>query len=563
MKFNYLLILTLLLGVHFNSYAKFAKVVSIRGKVSQLPPGAIQASWVKKGQLIKEDTSIVTRVRSFVKVQILEDGSYITVGPNTKIKIAKIEKKSGSIIQLLNGKMRAKIRPQDKKVKGHKAFNKVYIKTKTMALGVRGTEFITVASQKNKATSVITLEGEVAVKKINEERVDIEETVKESLDRDDVTLVKKGSASTTYDHLYDETPAQKVNPNQLIALEKNETLETVSAKEIQKAPEAKLNETQVSYLYGKDTKVDEIPNNGAIVDLDSAIFIPEIKDESLKVGDIDKNTGQFIAANNVKLDEKKGFVAANEKDEQAKEVAKKLNEKIEYREVKGHEVVDHGTPLSRTSYLTNMHNSWSASFGMGARRMGYYSMDNNDNKSNYVGAGITAAVYYQQVFNKRLYARYKIGVDSIYMFRDDQRPENKDDDFISPELAADIYYRLNSELRFKVGYHLQDEFFLTGRFETSLTPVLDQRTQFIPYMTFGVAYDYSDNWTYLIDYRSYMPSSDRPNINVYTGKGFEIGARRKLSSTTALLFNLIHREFLAQDIKVKNLDLNVNYEMEF
>ncbi|TGD45716.1 hypothetical protein [Halobacteriovorax sp. Y22] len=82
-------------------------------------------------------------------------------------------------------------------------------------------------------------------------------------------------------------------------------------------------------------------------------------------------------------------------------------------------------------------------------------------------------------------------------------------------------------------------------------------------MTFGVAYDYSDNWTYLIDYRSYMPSSDRPNINVYTGKGFEIGARRKLSSTTALLFNLIHREFLAQDIKVKNLDLNVNYEMEF
>lgn len=165
MKFNCLLILTLLLGVHFNISANFAKVVTIRGKVSQLPPGAMHASWVKKGQLIKEDTSIVTRVRSFVKVQILEDGSYITVGPNTKIKIAKIEKKSGSIIELLNGKMRAKIKPQDKNIKGHKAYNKVYIKTKTMALGVRGTEFITVASQKNKATSVITLEGEVAVKK--------------------------------------------------------------------------------------------------------------------------------------------------------------------------------------------------------------------------------------------------------------------------------------------------------------------------------------------------------------------------------------------------------------
>lgn len=562
MKFNLFLILSILLGFQLNSYANFAKVISIRGKVSQLPPGAIQASWVKKGQLLKEDTSVVTRLRSFVKVQILEDGSYITVGPNTKIKITKIEKKDGSIIQLLNGKMRAKVKPRDKNLKGHKAFNKVYIKTKTMALGVRGTEFITVASQKNKATSVITLEGEVAVKKINDERVDIEETVKESLDRDDVTLVKKGTASTTYNHLYDETPAQKVNPNQLIALEKNETLEIVESKDIQTAAEANLDEAQVTDLYGSEVRVNEVPSNGAIVDLESAIFIPEIKDESLKVGDVDKNTGQFVAANNVKIDEKKGFVPTDEKDEKAKEVAKKLNEKIEYREVKGHEVVDHGQPLSNTSYLTNMHNTWSTQFGIGARRIGYYSMDNDD-QNTYIGAGLNASIAYQQVFNKRLYTRYQLGINAIYMDRADQEANDMDDDFIAPELSAEAYYRLNSEFIIKTGYHLQSEFFLTGRIESSLEPVVDQRTQFIPYMSFGIEYSYSDNWNFLIDYRSYMPSSDRPKINVYTGKGFEIGARKKLSPTTSLLYNIIHREFLAQDLKVKNLDLNINYEMEF
>lgn len=561
MNFIRLSAISICVLLQFNLLAAFARVVEVRGKVSQLAPGSMKASWIKKGQLLKEDTSIVTRLRSFTKIEILADGSYIVVGPNSKVELTKIEKKSGSIIQLLNGKMRSNIVPS--KNKKHQAFNKAYIKTKTMALGVRGTEFVTVVSQKNQATSVITLEGEVAVKKINQEHVDTEEVVKESLDSENVTLVKKGNASTTYAHLYDETPPQKVNPKQLIALEKNENLETVARKDVVIASNKGLNETSLKELYGEGVEADEVPSNGAIVDLDSAIFIPEIKDESLKIGEIDKNTGQFVASNDIKLDEKKGFVAAKKNDKKAIEKVKKLNETIEYKEVKGHDVVDHGGRSE--ARLMPMNNAWQASFGAGIKNLAYYSMDgqNGDSGNGYAGLGLDAAALYQQVLNNRFYLRYKVGITANFFFRGDHQPDENDDDFIAPDIAVTAYYRLNGQFRLKTGYHLQEEFFLAGKFESSLTPVLDQRTQFIPYLSMGAEYDYSDNWSFLFDYRSYMPSSDKPKFNVYTGKGFELGARKRLSKTTGLVYSIVHREFLVQDTKVKNLDLNVNYEMEF
>ncbi len=562
MSFIKSIFICLMTIIQVSTFAAFAKVVSVKGKVSQLAPGAVKASWIKKGQLLKEDTSIVTRLRSFVKVEILADGSYIVVGPNSKIELTKIEKKSGSIIQLLNGKMRSNIVPAKKNVTGHKDVNKIYVKTKTMALGVRGTEFVTVVSQENQATSVVTLKGEVAVRKINQEDVDVEKTVKDSLDRDDVTIVKKGNASTTYAHLYEEIPPQKVNPNQLIALEKNETLQTVAVKDTQKANDTELNEKQLKELYGTDVREGDVPNNGAIVDLDSAIFIPEIKDSSLNVGSVDKNTGQFIASNEVKLDKKKGFVPVKKNDEDAKELAKKLNTKIEYKEVKGHEVVDH-SPTYRGSNLSSLDNTWGASFGIAAKRMAYYSMDNNNSSNEYIGIGLSASGSYRHVLSQALYLKYFLTLDTAYMDRDKSSPDDKDDEFISPSLGAMAYYRVNNQMRLITGYTLGTDFFLLGRLENSLDPVVDQVHQFAPYITFGAEYDYSDNWSYKAAYRSYFPSSDDPKIRIYTGKGFELGARRRLSSSNSILFNILQREYLVQDVIVKNIDFNINYEMEF
>lgn len=557
-----LLILIPLSLFQANAIAAFAKVVNIRGEVSQLPPGAMQASWIKKGQLLKENTSIVTRLRSFVKIEILEDGSYIVVGPNSKIELTKVEKKAGSIIQVLNGKMRSKIVPA-KKSKGHSAFNKVYVKTKTMALGVRGTEFVTVVSQENQATSVVTLEGEVAVKKINSESIDPEKTVKDNVDRDDVTIVKKGTASTTYAHLYDEIPPQKVNPSQLMALEKNENLESVKRSDIQVASNEELSKKEIIKLYGNNVEADEVPKNGAIVDLDSAIFIPAIQDESLDIGSVDKNTGQFVAANGIELDKKKGFVAKKQDDE-TKEVVKKLNEKIEYKEVQGHEVVDHG-PNSGPARLAGLQNSWGLKTGLSVKQMNYANMDNNNggDDDNYGGLGADIIGHYRHVLNQQLYLDYIFGIHAYFMDRGDLEPEEMDDDILTFELGVQAYYRLNNRFRLTTGFFMNDEMFLTARFETSLTPVMDQRTQFAPYLKFGAEYDYSDNWSFLTSYRSYIVDSHHPNIAIYSGKGFELGARRHLSKSTALLFNFLHREFIVKDIIIKNKDFSVLYEMEF
>ncbi|EPZ51337.1 sigma factor regulatory protein, FecR/PupR family [Bacteriovorax sp. BAL6_X] len=545
-----------------NAIAAFAKVVNIRGKVSQLPPGAMQASWIKKGQLLKENTSIVTRLRSFVKIEILEDGSYIVVGPNSKIELTKIEKKAGSIIQVLNGKMRSKIVPA-KKSKGHSAFNKAYVKTKTMALGVRGTEFVTVVSQENQATSVVTLEGEVAVKKINSESIDPEKTVKDNVDRDDVTIVKKGTASTTYAHLYDEIPPQKVNPNQLIALDKNENLESVKRSDIQLASSKDLSKKEISKLYGNDIDTDEVPKNGAIVDLESAIFIPAIQDETLNIGSVDKNTGQFVAAKGIELDKKKGFVAKKQ-DEETKEVVKKLNEKIEYKEVQGHEVVDHG-PSAGPARLAGMKNSWGLKTGLSIKQMNYANMENNNGSDadNYGGLGADLIGHYRHVLNQQLFLEYILGIHAYFMDRGDLEAEDMDDDILTFELGVQAYYRLNNRFRVTTGFFLNNEMFLTARFENSLTPVMDQRTQFAPYIKFGAEYDYSDNWSFLTGYRSYIVDSSHPNVAIYSGKGFELGARRHLSKSTAVLFNFLHREYIAKDIIVKNKDFSVLYEMEF
>ncbi len=67
MKLTIILLLTLLFS-NTSSAAYYAKVITIKGKASQLAPGMHFAKWLKKGQVLKEETSIVTREKSFIRM---------------------------------------------------------------------------------------------------------------------------------------------------------------------------------------------------------------------------------------------------------------------------------------------------------------------------------------------------------------------------------------------------------------------------------------------------------------------------------------------------------------
>ena len=82
-------ILLILIFLHFilptHSFANYAKVILVRGKVTQLAPGELIARKVSKGEELKVDTSILTEKGSFVRLN-LKDGSVLSLGPESKRK---------------------------------------------------------------------------------------------------------------------------------------------------------------------------------------------------------------------------------------------------------------------------------------------------------------------------------------------------------------------------------------------------------------------------------------------------------------------------------------------
>jgi hypothetical protein len=332
-----ILICVLLLSMsHVEAKRFYAKVIMLKGKVSKLAPGDRNASWIKKGDILKDDTSLYSEKGSFARIQILKDKSYVTLGPKSKLVLNKIKKNKGSVLSVLTGTIRAKV---NKKRDSADKKSKLYIKSQTAVMGVRGTELVVAVNQENKVTSLVTLEGEVAMARVDEGPTvePVEQVVEEAVDNappEEVETVAKGRASTAYQHKEEVTPPTKVNPVQLVALKQNENMDDKIKKN---AKPIKVTEEMKKDLYAPDTEEekkegrDKVPENGGVVDLNSGIFIPPVE-KDMDIGKVDPSTGRFVAANDIKLDPVKGFVAKADTKE-AKEKAEALNKKVEYKEL--------------------------------------------------------------------------------------------------------------------------------------------------------------------------------------------------------------------------------------
>lgn len=305
--FNRVFVFSIIVLISGSLYAghplSIAKVVKLRGEASQLPNDTLTATSIKIGDQLKEDTSIVTKDNSFVQLTFT-DGSLLSIGPNSHVAIVKFAENGKGVLSLLKGQIRNKVIPTVN------VNNKLIIKTRTAALGVRGTEFQTIYNPQNEVTNLLTFDGKVAIAKSEGPLVD-HNALDEALKAKESIIVEKGKTSITTPRFSKATRAEPVYEQQFNALYKNEEM---------KAKPSDL----TSYTVELPTKA-----SGLIVDINTGLIVPS----NINEGKIDLETGSFIPPKGLQLDATKGFVVSSEikdKNEQT-ELRKKraqLNKRI-------------------------------------------------------------------------------------------------------------------------------------------------------------------------------------------------------------------------------------------
>tara|TARA_R110002072_G_scaffold64203_2_gene159305 strand:+ start:149254 stop:150543 length:1290 start_codon:yes stop_codon:yes gene_type:complete len=195
-----------------------AKVVIIRGSVTSELKGIKKK--LKKGDWVKQGTTVRTSKKSFVKF-LFVDKSQMNLGPESEMSIKTFEKDEAGIINLIKGKVRAKVSKNYMDI--NKKKSKLFIKTKNAAMGVRGTELQVIYNDKMNTTSLLTFEGAVAMAKIeNAIRNNSQGRLDEILSSDRAVIVREGEFSGTKPSSERVSPPVKISPTQLEVLKGNE-----------------------------------------------------------------------------------------------------------------------------------------------------------------------------------------------------------------------------------------------------------------------------------------------------------------------------------------------------
>ena len=340
--------------------AQTAKVLVVKGKVTKLIPNTVEASSVKRGDLLPEDTSVLTGEKSFIRLRF-SDKSTMNLGPNSKVVITKLPEKKANMVNLLTGMIKAEVKKKTKK----ESKTKLVIQTRTAVMGVRGTKFQAMYNAENKATSLVTVEGKVAMakqesikaviaksekpktldstvvqKKVSHTSLDvdkIDEVFSEAEKSNQVVEVSEGKYSGVADKIETPTEPVKIAPKQYDVIAKS----MGSTKKAQDVMKLDITDTQ-------EPKVGSL-KSGGYLDFESGLYVEPAKDAQLdkttgtykieeEVGQIDNTTGDYIPPKGVVIDAKKGFVvdvkesekvASNQEKEKLLKTVDKLNKKVE------------------------------------------------------------------------------------------------------------------------------------------------------------------------------------------------------------------------------------------
>lgn len=265
------------------------KVHDVRGDATVLLLGDKDSKKIVKGASYPEDTSIVTSKNSFVRL-VYSDGSNMTIGPNSHIQLERHldSKESAGVVDILKGQIRSQVR-KDKDVR-----NKIILKTRTAAMGVRGTDFVIVYEPENKAASLVTFDGDVAIIKNVSKNVDLKEL--------DKSLGEKGVS---------------VKAGQFAGVNS----ETMDVEEVVDVDQGQLDVLRKATMGTKDKDKVKKSGKGRIIDLKTAMALPA------SIGEFDNVTGAYVAPEGLTLTTK-GFKSMNEDSATKSRMATTFNQEL-------------------------------------------------------------------------------------------------------------------------------------------------------------------------------------------------------------------------------------------
>jgi hypothetical protein len=318
------------------SFAQSLQVVKLKGSTSFIKNK--QSIPLIKNNIYQGPGEVETGKKSYVILKI-EGRDRIIVGPESNFNLFKLNKKSPVLLSLLKGKIRAKVK------KGRSGKHKMFLKTRSASLGIRGTDFVLIYNPKNNITSNITLSGQVDFYKKSDDQ--IINSLKEDLDSDNranhkaseyrfilddlaknSVRVKEGTFSGAFPTYDNALSATKLSPDQLKALKGSSFTSNSKRKIIHKSYNNKkfklTNKNLIPEPKGPSNQ-DKQPLSkgvrpGGVLDLETGIYVmpPEGSrfNERLGVyelpkdyGGVDSVSGGYIPPENIELDPYLGFVS--------------------------------------------------------------------------------------------------------------------------------------------------------------------------------------------------------------------------------------------------------------
>lgn len=299
-------------------------VTKLRGDVTILELGNKDAKKVVLNQKVTKEASILTTEKSFIQVTLL-DQTQVSLGPNSKIVLDQTPAENIGLISLLKGKIRTEV----VKETGPSANQeKLFVKTRTAAMGIRGTNFEAMYNPENSITNLITFRGKVAL--VKTESTDLHASLKEK----DTVLVEKGNFAAITKNLKNATEPVKLSPVQYTGLKLNKDMDEEikipkeefqtelknTIKEYQEISKKELSQKKMAGHEYDEKKEVLRPTAGGVVDLATGIYVPPTIDKKnyipeLNIYELKSEKGEVTEAGNYVppkgtiLDANKGFIA--------------------------------------------------------------------------------------------------------------------------------------------------------------------------------------------------------------------------------------------------------------
>jgi hypothetical protein len=320
-------ILLLLLTITFMFFAfasgkgkKVAIVTIKKGKAVVIGINGDKLN-IQKGQWVEQGAVVKTEKSSFVKLSFI-DKSTVNIGPNSEMKIERFSKNEAGVLNVISGKIRSKVTKDYLNMEKDKS--KLFVRSKSAVMGIRGTDFMFSTSKETGASTAILFEGSVVFNKVTKKNKmkNLEAIVHRGF------RIKPGQFSVAHMKHKRPTVPSKLSTRQFVALEKNVSLASSSKKVLRKKVRSLTppgltrdlvsSESQLSITKEKKAKREKIdisttkgfvkgdqikPVDGSIVHIESGAIIPIGNDAHF-----DKNSKEWVSNTSGAVDDKGGYI---------------------------------------------------------------------------------------------------------------------------------------------------------------------------------------------------------------------------------------------------------------